>query len=400
MSDVFKAVKISDYVYWVGAIDWDVRDFHGYLTKRGTTYNAYLIFADKITLVDTVKAPFVNEMLCRIASVIEPKKIDYIISNHSEMDHSGGLPETIQRINPDKVFASTMGAKTLLEHFHFEQEITSVSDGQSLSLGNLNIKFLETRMLHWPDSMFSYLIEEELLFSQDAFGMHLASSERFADEIPEDIIAYEGVKYFANILLLYSPLILKLAEKLSSLGIGIKIIAPDHGPIWRQDIAQIIGSYVNWAKQKPTNKALIVYDSMWQSTAKMARAIGEGISSKGANVKLLSSRNSHRSDIVTELLGASALLIGSPTINNTIFPTVADILYYIKGLKPSNLIGTCFGSYGWSGEAVGILTDILKDMKVEMLNDGIRAKYVPDNEMLSMCYEMGKNVAVEIKSRL
>ena len=399
MPEPFAAVKISEHVYWVGAIDWSIRDFHGYLTGRGSTYNAYLILSDPVTLVDTVKAPFREEMLSRIASVVEPGKIRQLISNHSEMDHSGSLPEMIQLLRPEKVFASVMGARTLQEHFHLDQEIIPLKDGESLNLGKLKLTFLETRMLHWPDSMVTYLHDDALLFSQDGFGMHLASSERFADEIPAEILSWEAARYFANILLLYSSLILKLLERVGKLNLPIKIIAPDHGPIYRKNLDWILQSYARWAAQKPSRQAVVVYDTMWQSTEKMARAIGEGLAAGGAGVKLLSLKSCHRSDVATEILGAGALLVGSPTLNNGLFPTVADCLSYLKGLRPQNLSGAAFGSYGWSGESVGEIEGILKEMKINLLSEGLKVKYVPDREALERCFSLGKLVAEKMAEK-
>jgi len=393
MGEAFRSVKVTDNVYWVGAVDWAVRDFHGYLTGRGSTYNAYLVMADKITLIDTVKKPFRHELISRISSVVDPGKIDYIVSNHSEMDHSGCLPEIMETVQPEKVFASAMGVKALGEHFNINRELVPVKDGETVSLGNMNLTFLETRMLHWPDSMVSYLAEDNLLFSQDGFGMHLASSERFADELPDDVIEYEAVKYFANILLLYSPLIDKLLERIQSLGIQIDIIAPDHGPIWRTDIDKILGIYARCAAQKPANKAVILYDTMWGSTELMARAIAEGLTDSGTKVKVISLRASHRSDVPQELIDAGALVVGSPTINNGIFPTVADVLTYLKGLKPQNLIGAAFGSYGWSGEAVGRLQEMLVEMNIETVGENIKVKYVPDSDALAQCYALGTELA-------
>jgi len=393
MKESFKAFKITDTVYWVGAIDWGIRDFHGYATSRGTTYNAFLILADKITLIDTVKAPFKDEMLSRVASVVEPRNINTIVSNHAEMDHSGCLPQVIDEVKPEKVFTSVMGAKALSSHFHLDREFETVKDGESVSLGNRNLTFLETRMLHWPDSMVTYLAEEELLFSQDGFGMHLASSERCADEIDDDILEYEGEKYFANILLPYSALILKLLDRIGSLDLNISIIAPDHGPIWRKDLGKILGFYSQWAGQKPTKKAVVVYDTMWESTDLMARAIGEGLAAGGACPKILPLKSCHRSDVVTEILDAGALIVGSPTLNNNIFPSMADMMVYLKGLKPQNLIGTAFGSYGWSGEAVKHLRDMLTEMKVELIGEGIKVQHVPDSEVLGRCFAEGALIA-------
>ncbi len=398
MKNPYKAVKVTDKVYWVGAIDWGIRDFHGYLTERGTTYNAFLVLADKITLIDTVKPPFQSELLGRIASVVDPKEISYVVSNHAEMDHSGSLVGVIEAVQPEKVFASSMGRKALKEHFHLDNEIVAVKDRESLSLGNLSLTFLETRMLHWPDNMFSYMPEDNLLFSQDAFGMHLATSERFADEIEESILEYEGAKYFANILLPMSALVIKLLKKVGELNLPIDIIACDHGPIWRQDLDKIIGWYSEWAEQKPTNKVVVVFDTMWFSTAKMAEAIAEGLMAGGAQPKLLPLKSNHRSNVATEILDAGALVVGSPTLNNNMYPTVADLLTYLKGLKPKNLVGAAFGSYGWSGEAVGQVRGMLEEMKIDLVDEGLRVKFVPDGDALSQCYELGLHVAQKVKA--
>ncbi|HGE70552.1 TPA: FprA family A-type flavoprotein [Candidatus Poribacteria bacterium] len=400
MGEKYKAIKVTDRVYWVGAVDWGVRDFHGYMTQRGSTYNAYLILADKVTLIDTVKKPFMNEMLERIASLTEPKNIEYIISNHSEPDHSGCLPETIDVLKPEKVFASTIGTQTLLQEFHSGHEIIPVKDGESLSLGNLNVTFFETKMLHWPDSMVTYMPDDKLLFSQDAFGMHLATSERFADEIDWSIVEYEGEKYFANIIMPLSSVVLRTLGKISDLGIEIDIIAPDHGPIWRKDVEKIINLYTKWATQKPTNKAVIVYDTMWCSTEKMAKVIAEGLIDGGVSTKIMSLKSNHRSDVITEILSAGAILVGSPTINSNMFPSVADLLYYLKGLRPQNKIGGVFGSYGWSGEAVAHIKEILTAMKVDLIGDGLRFKYMPNDNDLTQCFNYGKLIAEELKKRL
>ncbi len=398
MENVYKAVKVSEHVYWVGAVDWGIRDFHGYYTSRGTTYNAYLIMADKITLIDAVKKPFTDEMLARISSVTNPNKVDYIVSNHGEMDHSGALPSLIHRIKPEKVFCSKMGIKCLEAHFHRNWDLTPVKEGETLSLGNLTLSFLATPMLHWPESIFTLLAEDMVLFSQDAFGMHLAAGELFADRLDDTVLEYEAKKYFANILLPYSPRITKLMRKTADLIDKIAIIAPDHGPIWRGSNTAIIDYYAEWADQKPGNKALVVFDTMWQSTEKMARAVGEGISTGDTDVRILPLRATHRSDIVTELLDAGALAVGSPTINNQLYPTVADLLCYLKGLKPQNKIGAAFGSYGWSGEAVKHINQDLQAMKVELVNEGLGVQYVPDQESLAQCYTLGEDIAVKLKS--
>lgn len=396
----FKAVQVSENVYWVGAIDWSIRNFHGYQTNRGTTYNAYIVLADKITLIDTVKAPFQDELTARISSLIDPKEISIIISNHSEMDHSGCLPGIIDLVKPERIIASVMGVKALAHHFNIDSEITAVKDGDTISLGNMDITFIETRMLHWPDSMFSYLSDEKVLFSQDGFGMHLSSNERFTDEIGEHILTDEAAKYFANILLPYSNLIQKIMEKVKKSGIDIGIIAPDHGPVWRTeaDIKKILGLYVSWSEQKPLKKAVVMYDTMWQSTDLMARSICEGLVKGGVNVKMMPLSSVHRSDVATEILNAGAIVVGSPTINNNMFPTVADIMSYLKGLKPKNLIGAAFGSYGWSGEAVGQIENILSEMKVDIVSEGVKVKYVPDSETILKCNKLGRHIAEKLNN--
>jgi len=394
-----EAVKISENVYWVGAIDWGIRDFHGYNTSRGTTYNAYLILAEKNVLIDTVKMPFFDEMLARISSIISPSEIDYIISNHSEMDHSGALVKTAEIIKPEKVFCSKNGAEALKKHLNPPFELNIVKTGDKITFGGKTVSFIETRMLHWPDSMFTYLHEDCILFSQDAFGMHLASSERFYDKIDNYILETEAEKYYANILLPYSDLVIKLLSQIPSLNIEIKMIAPDHGPIWHSNgICKILSLYEKWALQKPQNRAIITFDTMWGSTTKMAEAIGDGIIANGSEVKIMPLNANHRSDIATEQLNAGALLIGSPTINNNIFPTVADLIFYLKGLRPKNKIGTAFGSYGWSGEATKQLDSLLKEMKFDIISEPISVKYVPTKDELKNCFELGKKIAEKLKS--
>ncbi len=394
------AIKILDDVRWVGAIDWSIRDFHGYSTDMGTTYNAYLVIDDKITLVDTVKKPFMGQLLDRISSVIDPKDIDYIISNHSEMDHSGCLPEIVELIRPEKIFASAAGARALEAHFHKGLDIVPVKSGDRVCTGKLNFSFLETKMLHWPDSMFSYVEELKLLFSQDAFGMHLATRDIFDTDIPDQILEREAGKYFANILLPYSERIIQLPDQVSEMKIQLDIVATDHGPVWKGKIPMILELYRKWAEQKPHNRAIVVFDTMWGATAKMAEAVSEGIADAGSKVKLINVRAGHRSDIATEMLDASAIIVGSPTLNNNFFPPLADALLYIKGLKPKGVVGAAFGSYGWSGEAVPQLNDILKDMGIELLGDGIKAKYSPTAEDLEKCRHLGSAIAKKLQSRL
>ncbi len=391
------AVKISESVYWVGAQDWSVRNFHGYTTESGTSYNAFLVMDEKITLIDTVKEPFREEMLARIASVVDPSKIEYFISNHAEMDHSGAIPFVLEKIKPKKIFASVNGVKALQKHFEGIEPLTAVKNGERLSLGKMDISFVETKLLHWPDSMFSYLHGEEILFSQDAFGMHLATSQLFDDENDPHVLKSEAATYYANILLPLSELVKKCLDAYASMGLNPKIVAPDHGPLWRSKISDIFSWYREWSEQKPEKRALLVYDTMWGSTAKIANSIAEGIVSTGVPVKILPISSSHRSIIATEAMLSGAIVIGSPTINNMLFPTVADTICYLRGLKPKNKIGTAFGSYGWSGESVKQLSEFLKAIGAELLPpEGMSVKFVPNKEELAASYELGRSVGARL----
>ena len=396
MTSQFKAYRISDKVWWVGAVDWHLRDFHGYATERGSTYNAYLIMADKITLIDTVKRPFLNEMLSRISSVTDPRNIKIVVSNHTEMDHSGSIPDIAEIARPDKIIASEMGAKALAEHFNLKIPVTPVKDWETLNLGNMELSFIETRMVHWPDSMFTYLGNEKTLFSSDAFGMHLASSSRYADEIDKGILHSEMKKYYANILTPFASLILRLLEKVKKSDLAIETIATAHGPIFRKDIDWALERYQTWSKQEPSRKVVVVYDTMWKSTEAMALAIAEGARDADAVPYVMPLSVNHRSDVATEVLDAGALLVGSPTLNNGMMPTVADILTYFKGLKPQNLIGAAFGSYGWNGVAVEQINQYLRDMKVDLVSSGISVKYVPNDDTLKRCFELGRTVGEKL----
>ena len=405
MSSPFKALKVTDDVYWVGAIDWSVREFHGYGTARGTTYNAYLIMGEKITLVDAVKAHYKDELIARIRDVVDPSKIDIIISNHAEMDHSGCLPEIIELTRPEKVYASPRGVEALKAHFRSGLEISPVRDGDSIQIsgegaptGPLTLKFMLTPLLHWPDSMFSYLVERKALFCQDAFGMHLAGSERFAEEVPDALLREEAARYYANILMPYSHLITKLFAKVEKAGLDIAMALPDHGPIWRSKFGQVVDWYHAWAAQEPTAKAVVVYDSMWESTDLMARVIADGLTLGGATVKMMPLSGSHRSDVATEILEAGALVVGSPTLNGQIYPTLADTLCYLKGLKRKKLVGAAFGSYGWSGESVRLLEEHLAAMDVELIGS-LRTQFVPGNDTLEQCRALGERVAERIVRR-
>ena len=387
-----KPIEIAQGIFDVGVNDWNISDFHGYSTPFGTSYNAFLILDEKTTLIDTVKSEFSDQLINNISSIIDPKKIDYVISNHTEMDHSGGLTRVMHRIGEEKpLFCSKMGVKNLSRHFSQKLNYRAVENGEELSLGARTLTFLETRMLHWPDSMFTYAKEDKILFSSDAFGQHYAGFEKF-DDVIGHVIMPHAKKYFANILLLYSPLILKLVEKVVEIGLEINMICPDHGIIWRKDPAKIINAYVEWSKQEPAKKAVIVYDTMWHSTEKMADAIASGLAEQGIKVKPMHLRKWHRSDIMTEVLDARAIIVGSPTLNNGLFPTISDFLTYMKGLKPLHKIGAAFGSYGWSGESVKLINNVFEEMKFEVIDPGLKIQYVPNNEGIAVCYQLGTKI--------
>jgi flavorubredoxin len=401
MPNPFQAVQVTDRVHWVGAVDWNIRDFHGYATSRGTTYNAFLVMGEKVTLIDTVKAGFVDEMFSRIASVVDPSHIEVVVSNHSEMDHSGSLPRVVERVEPAEVYASANGVKALDAHRLAGGRVEAVSDGQAIDLGGCSLTCYETRMCHWPDSMVSYLDAGRVLFSQDAFGMHLAGNERFAENVPPEILRIEAAKYYANILLHLSKSVARALEKLGPLREQIDIVAPDHGPIYRrgEEIDWIVGSYARWSSQQKSRKAVVVYDTMWQSTDKMARAIADGLGESGVETKVMSMHAAHRSDVATELLDAAGLVVGSPTLNNQVFPTLADVMTYLKGLKPLRLCGASFGSFGWSGEAARVLNGWLEEMDVDVVAEPLTLKYVPSDEDLARCREHGRKIGEAIAER-
>ena len=387
-----KPIKVAEDIYALAAIDWNLRDFHGYATHLGTTYNAYLILDEKIALIDTVKAEFADDLIEGISHIVDPQKINLVISNHTEMDHSGSLPAIMQRIGKNKpVYCSKMGLKNLPRHFREALNYQAVENGGELSLGKKTLTFLETRMLHWPDSMFTYVKEDRILFSSDGFGQHYAGMERFDDEVGEKIMPH-ALKYFANILLPYSDLILKLVETVKKIGLAIDIICPDHGIIWRKDPGRIINAYAQWSSQKPRKKGLVVYDTLWHSTQEMAEAIVSGLGEEGVDAKPMHLRTFHRSDIITEIVDAGAIVIGSPTLNNGLFPTVSDFLTYLKGLRPKNKIAAALGSYGWSGEALSLITRELEEMKFKVIDPGLKVHYVPDREALESCTQLGKRI--------
>jgi flavorubredoxin len=388
-------VEIKKDIYWVGGVDWDIRNFHGYSTNRGTTYNAYLIMDKKITLVDTVKHYLFDEMISRIKEIVDPSKIDYIISNHVEMDHSGSILRTLEFCPNATVITSTRGEKGLKRHYKKDLNFKVVKSGDTLNIGKRILHFVEVPMVHWPDSMVTYIPSDKLLLPNDAFGQHIASSERFDDEIDWGILKEEAAKYYANIVMPYGGQVEKALEALA--GLDIDMIGPSHGMIWRSLIPKILEEYTKWAKYETENKALIVYDSMWGSTEKIAFSLREGIEETNIPVTMRNLKNINISDVVTDVISSKMILLGSPTLNNTMLPSMGGFLIYLKGLRPKNRIGFVFGSYGWGGQAVGEIEKILKDLSWDMPVESINLNYIPDEKELINVKKIGNKLGKCLK---
>lgn len=374
-----KPVKITENIHWVGAIDWDLRNFHGYLTQRGSTYNAYLIQDEKTVLIDNVKHYTWDQLLKRVTALVDPSKIDFIIQNHIEMDHSGSLPMMMELCPNATIIATAKAIEGLPKHYKGQWNFREAKTGDVLNIGKRNLSFVATPMVHWPDNMVTYCPEEKILFSNDAFGQHIASSERFDDEFPLSIILEEAAKYYANIVLPYGKQVQKALEIAG--GLAIETICPSHGIIWRKHIPAILERYTHWAANDTDRKALIIYDTMWHSTEKIAYAIQEAFDAKHYHTRMCDLKSNHISDIMTEILTAKYICVGSPTLNNNILPTVAAFLTYMKGLAPRGRFGLAFGSYGWGGQSIGIVEDTLKSCGFETL-PSIRHQYIPDESVL------------------
>ena len=391
-------VVLKEEVNWVGVVDWNIRDFHGYITSRGSAYNAYLISDEKVALVDTVKSTFCDELIEHITELTSFEKIDYIIVNHVEMDHSSSLPKISKLAKNAKIFASQRGKDALIKHYGADFNVVeTVKTDEELKLGKRTLRFLEAPMLHWPDSMFTYLEEDKILMPNDAFGQHFATTGRFDDEVDECELMEEAKTYYANILMPFAPLITRKIQEIVKMGIPIDMIAPSHGVIWRKDPSKIINAYLNWSSGAAKQKAVVVFDTMWGSTDKMARAIASGLKSGGIEVKLLKLRATDNTDVVTEILDSKAVVVGSPTLNNQMFPSVGSFLTYIIGLKPKEKIWGFFGSYGWGGGAVRDMVEIAKKAGFEVLEPNVDVKYVPNNEDLKRCFDFGEEIAKKIR---
>lgn len=393
-------VALGEGIYWVGAIDWNIRYFHGpaFSTPRGTTYNAYLIVDDKIALVDTVYGPFAGELIDKLKSLLNPIRLDYLVINHTEIDHSGAFPAIMDLCPEALVLCTQRGLEGLKAYYGREFKYKVVKTGDVISLGRRSLKFIEAPMLHWPDSMFTYIPEEGLLLPNDAFGQHLATTARFDDEVDEFLVMDEAAKYYANILFPFSHLITKKLEELQKMGLVIKTIAPSHGIIWRKNPGRIIEAYARWSEGRGKPKAVIAYDTMWGSTEKMAYALLEGLSEGGIEVKLFKVSVSDRNEIIKELLEARAIFLGSPTINNDVLPAVSPLLDDLVGLRPKNKLGVAFGAYGWGGGAQKVIEERLKAAKIEVIEANLTVQWVPGPEDLKRCQNLGREVASRIKS--
>jgi len=394
------AIQILPGIYSVGVVDWNVRNFHGhtYTTQRGSSYNAYLIIDEKIALIDTVYGPFAGELISNIKEIIPLEKIDYIIANHVETDHSGALPSLMPLCPKAKILGTAKCKEGLYKHYYQNWDFQVVKTNDTLKLGKRTLSFIEAPMIHWPDSMFTYSATDALLMPNDAFGQHLAASERFDDQVDQCSLMEEAEKYYANILWPLGSVILKKIEEVKNLNIPIKIIAPSHGVIWRKDPGKIINSYISWAKGETKNKVVIVYETMWGATAQMASKIAEGLSASGVEVKLYNVAESDRTEIITQMLSAKGFLFGSSTHDNDMLPNIAAFLEIVKGLKAKGRLVSFFGSYGWGGGAVKEMSEMLKDSGMD-LNQlaGVSFKYVPDKNELKSCFEFGSNFAKLLK---
>jgi anaerobic nitric oxide reductase flavorubredoxin len=395
--------QLRDEIWWVGAIDWNGRDFHGFETARGTTYNAYLILDEKVALIDGCKEGFGPEMLARVRGCCGLRPVDYLVINHVEPDHSGAIPELVEQLTPERIFCSKRAKDVLALYYGAATvegwDLQIVGTGDELPLGRNTLQFIEAPMLHWPDSMFTYVKEAKTLLPNDAFGQHLATSKRFADEVDINVVMEEASKYYANILMPFGGQIQKMLAKLGEMGLEIEAIGPSHGVIWRrpEDVARIVDAYTGWSGSRARERVALIYDTMWHSTEKMTMAIADGVAQEGVECSVLKLSANPRSEAARQVLESQAFLVGSPTLNNGIFPTVGGFLTYIKGLRPKSRIAGAYGSCGWAGGAVKQIDAELRELGLETM-DPIEVKYMPSDAELDACMELGREVARRVKA--
>jgi anaerobic nitric oxide reductase flavorubredoxin len=385
--------QIKNNVHWVGKIDWELRKFHGdeYSTHRGSSYNSYLINEDKVALIDTVWTPFAKEYIENLKQQIDLEKIDYVIASHAENDHSGGLPELMRYIPDVPIYCTKNGVKSLKGLYHQDWNFQVVKTGDKLSLGSKELIFVEAPMLHWPDSLFTYLPGDEILFSNDGFGQHYASEYMYNDLVDQNELWEECIKYYANILTPFSPMVIRKINEVLGFNLPLDMICTSHGIIWRDNPAQIVEQYLKWADNYQENQITLLYDTMWDSTRIMAEQIAAGIreADPAVTVKLYNLAKTDKNDVITEVFRSKAILMGSPTVNNGILVAVAGLIEEIKGLKFKNKKAAAFGSYGWSGEAVKIISEKLGNSGFEVVDEGLRLSWSPDEESKNKCREYG-----------
>lgn len=393
---------IKNNVFWVGKIDWEIKKFHGneYSIHKGTSYNSYLIKEDKVALIDTVWSPFAKEFVDNIASEIDLKRIDYVIANHAESDHSGALPELMKYIPETPIYCTKNGIKSLKGHYHKDWNFHPIKTGERLSLGNKELVFIEASMLHWPDTMFCYLTGDNILFSNDAFGQHYATEHIFNDLVDQPELFGEAIKYYANILTPFSNFVRKKIEEFKSLNLPLDIICPSHGVIWRDNPLQIVEKYMEWANDYQENQITIIYDTMWNGTRILAENIAKGIKleDEKVTVKLHNSSKSDKNDIITDIFRSKGIILGSPTINKGILTSIAGLLEEIKGLSFKNKKAVSFGCYGWSGESIKIINENLKQAGFDVLDEGLKVLWNPDSESVEKSIEYGKQFVNKFNS--
>lgn len=393
--------SIKKNITWVGKIDWELRKFHGeeYSTHRGSSYNSYLVNDKKTAIIDTVWTPFAKEFVRNLKEMDALKSIDFVIANHGEPDHSGALPELMREIPDKPIYCTANAVKSLKAQYHQDWNFKQVKTGEKLSLGNKELIFIEAPMLHWPDSMFCYLTGDNTLFSNDAFGQHYASELMFNDLVDQAELYQECLKYYANILTPFSRLVDRKIKEVVGFNLPVDMICTSHGIIWRKDPLQIVNKYLEWADDYQENQITVIYDTMWDSTRKMAEAIADGIrqADDTVAVKLFNCARSDKNDIISEVFKSRAILAGSPTINKGILSALAGILEEMRGLAFRNKKAAAFGSYGWSGESVKMITEKLREGGFEIVHDGLREMWNPDKQGRENCLNFGKTFALLLK---
>lgn len=384
---------VNDHVFWVGYVDWTVRDFHGYKTTDGSTYNSYLVKDRQIAVIDAVKAPYVQELIKHIQEVADLASVNWIVVNHAEPDHAGGVPELVKAL-PNATVVCNDKCKDALSH-HFDTtgwKWKVVKEAETLSLGTKTLQFFNTPMVHWPESMATYLVEDKILFSMDAFGQHMASSERFDDQLPLSMILEHAKTYYANIVQLYGRPVQAALAKLGKL--PIDVICPSHGIIWRSHISDILAQYVRWAVTAPVKKVVVFFTSMWGSTRQMANEIVRGAQTvPDVEVKLIDIDATHDTTTVTELMDCASFACGTPTLNIGMMPSMARTLTYVKGLRPQGKKGFAFGSYGWAEKGATAAEAMIAEWGAERIRPPLTVRFRPDATVLAECFEAGKQLA-------